>query len=49
MWILIIIIAAILIASVKQINEYERGILFTCGRFKKILNPGWVLVLPIFQ
>ena len=35
--------------SVKQINQYERGILFTCGKFSRVLEPGWRLVLPIFQ
>lgn len=44
-----VIIVIILLKSIKQINEYERGILFTCGKFTKVLNPGWVIVLPIFQ
>ena len=45
--ILIVFIGIILLCSIKQINEYERGILFTCGKFKKILKPGWNIVLPI--
>ena len=32
-----------------QINEYERGVLFTRGKFKKILNPGWHFKIPVFQ
>ena len=47
--VLIIILIVILLSSIKQINEYERGILFTCGKFKKVLNPGWRIILPIFQ
>jgi len=47
--VLIIILIVILLSSIKQINEYERGILFTCGKFKKVLNPGWRIVLPVFQ
>ena len=39
----------IILSSIRQIDQYERGILFTCGKFTKILNPGWNLVLPIFQ
>ena len=46
---LIIVLFIILISSIKQINEYERGILFRKGRFSKIMNPGWNIVLPIFQ
>ena len=46
---IVFIIAIILLCSIKQIDEYERGILFTCGKFSKIINPGWRIVLPIFQ
>ena len=37
------------VESIKQINEYERGIKFKLGKFSKIMNPGWNLVLPIFE
>ena len=46
---IIIVVVMILLASIKQIDEYERGIKFTRGKFSKIMNPGWNLVLPIFQ
>ncbi len=50
MWIVIIIIAILIsISSVKQINEYERGIKFSRGKFKEIMQPGWRMVLPIFE
>ena len=49
MIILIVIVIIVLLSSIKQINEYERGILFSYGKFNKILNPGWRLVLPIIQ
>lgn len=45
----IILIICILPACVVQINEYERGVLFTRGKFKKVLNPGWSLIIPIIQ
>ncbi len=47
--ILIIVIVVICLSSIKQINEYERGVLFTFGKFSKILNPGWTIVLPVIQ
>ena len=47
--IIIVVVAIILLGSIKQINQYERGILFSYGKFSKILNPGWRLVLPIIQ
>lgn len=47
--ILIFVFIFIIIPSIKQIDEYERGVLFRLGKFKKILKPGWNLVLPIFE
>lgn len=46
---IIIFVVILLFASIRQIEEYERGILFKFGKFSKILQPGWNLVLPIFQ
>ena len=46
---LIIFIIIIILASIKQINQYERGVKFTLGKFSKIMMPGWNLVFPIFQ
>ncbi len=45
----LIVVAVIVLASIKQINQYERGIKFTLGKFSKIMEPGWRLVVPIFQ
>lgn len=46
---IILIISFILLISIRQINEYERGILYTLGKFTKILNPGWRIILPIIN
>ena len=46
---ILIVLIVILIGSLKQISEYERGIKFTCGKFSSIMKPGWRLVIPIFQ
>ena len=46
---LFIFILAILVISIRQINEYERGIKFTLGKFTKVMAPGWRLIIPIFQ
>jgi len=50
MWytILIIVIVLVLI-SVRQINQYERGVKFTLGKFTSIMQPGWRIVWPIIQ
>ncbi|MBI5071935.1 slipin family protein [Candidatus Falkowbacteria bacterium] len=44
-----IIVAAIILASIRQINQYQRGVKFTMGRFSGVLAPGWRLVIPVFQ
>ena len=49
LYVIIGIIVIIFLASIKQINEYERGIKFKLGKFTKIMNPGWNIVLPIFE
>jgi len=46
---LLVIAAFVLVISLKQVNQYERALLFTMGRFVGIIEPGWRLVFPIFQ
>ena len=50
---MIIVILVILIigffGSLKQINQYERGVKFTLGKFSKVMAPGINFVCPIFQ
>ncbi len=36
------------VVFIKQVQEYERGVYFIMGRFSKIKNPGWRIVIPIF-
>lgn len=47
--VLVIIVIIILLTSIKQIDEYERGVKFLRGKYSSIMLPGWHLVLPIFQ
>jgi len=46
---LIIVFLVILISFIKQIDQYERGILFTLGKYSETLNPGWRIIIPVFQ
>ena len=47
--VVIFIVAIILLRSIVQVNEYERGVKFHLGKFNKIINPGWRLILPIVE
>jgi len=50
MEITIVIIAVVLLLSfIRQVNQYERGIVLTTGKFSSIRQPGWTVILPIFQ
>lgn len=46
---LIISTIIIILVSIKQINQYERGVRLTLGKFSGLMEPGWRLVFPIFQ
>ena len=48
-YVIIGILVILFLSSIKQINEYERGIKFRFGKFNKIMNPGWNIVLPIIN
>lgn len=47
--ILLSIAVFIILISIRQINQYQRGVKFTLGRYSKIMEPGWRLVFPIVQ
>ncbi len=40
---------ALAITFIRQINQYERGVRFTMGKFSGIMNPGWNIIIPVFQ
>jgi regulator of protease activity HflC (stomatin/prohibitin superfamily) len=45
----IIIILMILLFSIRQINQYERGVKLRFGKFISMMDPGWHIVLPIIE
>jgi regulator of protease activity HflC (stomatin/prohibitin superfamily) len=47
--VVLIIAVIILFAAIKILNEYERGVVFTLGRFTRVAGPGLVLVVPFVQ
>ena len=46
---LLVLVIVLVFSSLKVLNEYERGVMFTLGRFKGLRGPGMVLVWPIVQ
>lgn len=43
------LVVLVVLGSIRQINQYERGVKFTLGKFSTVMEPGWRLVWPIFQ
>lgn len=46
---IIIAVAIFVLSGIKVINQYERGVILTLGRFTGMRNPGLQIVVPIFQ
>jgi regulator of protease activity HflC (stomatin/prohibitin superfamily) len=50
MWMYILLgIILLILTSIRQINQYERGVRFTFGKFTSVMQPGWRLVWPVIQ
>ena len=44
-----IILLVLIVASVRILSEYERGVIFLLGRFWKVKGPGLIIVIPFIQ
>jgi len=49
MYTLVVFGALIAFSAIRILREYERGVIFTLGRFWKVKGPGLILVIPIIQ
>ena len=47
--ILLLVAIVVAVVVIRQVNQYERGVMFLMGRFTGIKEPGWRMVIPIFQ
>ncbi len=46
---IVVIIAALLINTIKILREYERGVIFQLGRFWRVKGPGLIILIPGIQ
>ena len=46
---ILILIIILIVASLRILREYERGVVFLLGRFWKVKGPGLILVVPGIQ
>lgn len=45
----VVIVAIVLMMSVRVIPEYQRAVVFFLGRFQAIKGPGLILIIPVLQ
>lgn len=47
--VIVTVIVIFVLSGIKVVNQYERGVVLTLGRFTGIRNPGLRVIVPIFQ
>ncbi len=46
---ILIAVAVIILISIRQVNQYQRGVKFMLGKYTHTVEPGWRIILPIIQ
>ena len=44
-----VLVLAFLAGAIKIFREYQRGVVFTLGRFTRVAGPGFVIIIPFIQ
>jgi regulator of protease activity HflC (stomatin/prohibitin superfamily) len=47
--VLIVVLVTLAVVLLREVKQYERGVVLTMGRFTSLQNPGWRIIIPIFQ
>lgn len=47
--ILLFILLILLIFFLREVKQYERGVVLTMGKFTSLREPGWSIIVPVFQ
>ena len=47
--VVVVLVVVLIFSAIKVLNEYERGVMFTLGRFGGIKGPGVIVVWPLIQ
>ncbi|NYT85988.1 slipin family protein [Pollutimonas harenae] len=46
---IIIVLLLVIVNAIKVLREYQRGVIFTLGRFSSVKGPGLIFVIPVLQ
>jgi regulator of protease activity HflC (stomatin/prohibitin superfamily) len=47
--VVVVLLVLLIFSTFRVLNEYERGVMMTLGRFSGVKGPGIVVVLPVLQ
>jgi len=47
--VVVVLLVVLIFSAIRVLNEYERGVMFTLGRFGGIKGPGVIVVWPLIQ
>ena len=45
----LVLLIVLVVASIRILREYERGVVFLLGRFQRVMGPGLIIVIPGIQ
>lgn len=45
----LLIVIGLLVVLIQEVKQYERGVVLTMGKFTGLRNPGWSIIIPVFQ
>lgn len=48
-WIYLFVVIVIILSFLREVKQYERGVMLTMGKYTGMRNPGWSVVVPVFQ
>lgn len=48
-FVLLIILIVLAVVLLREVKQYERGVVLTMGKFTSLRSPGWSIIIPIFQ
>jgi len=44
-----VVVIVIVLAMLREVKQYERGVVLTMGKYTGIRQPGWSVIVPVFQ
>lgn len=48
-WIGLVVVVVLILSFLREVKQYERGVVLTMGKYTGMRKPGWSIVVPIFQ